>query len=83
MLRKTSFSYKAPAREIAPHNSPIFIGGAGRSGTSPLRTILNAHPRIAIGAELKVHSNYRPILTPTVTAPRPFGQALFNLTGRD
>jgi len=34
--------------------SPIFIGGTGRSGTSLLRTILNAHPRIAIGTELKV-----------------------------
>ena len=35
-------------------DEPIFIGGAGRSGTSLLRTILNAHSRIAIGAELKV-----------------------------
>ncbi len=34
--------------------APIFIGGAGRSGTSLLRTILNAHSRIAIGAEFKV-----------------------------
>lgn len=32
----------------------IFIGGAGRSGTSLLRTILNAHSHISIGAELKV-----------------------------
>lgn len=35
-------------------HSPIFIGGAGRSGTSLVRSILNAHSRIAIGAELKV-----------------------------
>lgn len=33
--------------------SPIFVGGAGRSGTSLLRTLLNAHSHIAIGAELK------------------------------
>jgi hypothetical protein len=35
-------------------DKPIFIGGAGRSGTSLLRTILDSHPRIFIGAELKV-----------------------------
>jgi hypothetical protein len=33
---------------------PIFIGGVGRSGTSLLRTLLNAHPNIAIGQELKI-----------------------------
>jgi len=33
---------------------PIFVGGAGRSGTGLLRAIINAHPRIAIGSELKV-----------------------------
>jgi len=34
-------------------SSPIFIGGAGRSGTSLLRTLLNTHPNIAIGTEFK------------------------------
>ena len=33
---------------------PIFIGGVGRSGTSLVRSITNAHPRIAIGPELKM-----------------------------
>jgi hypothetical protein len=33
---------------------PIFIGGAGRSGTTLLRVVLDSHPRIACGPELKV-----------------------------
>ena len=33
---------------------PIFIGGAGRSGTTLLRVMLDAHPNICSGPELKV-----------------------------
>ena len=33
---------------------PVFVGGAGRSGTKLVRAILNAHPNIAISHELKI-----------------------------
>jgi len=33
---------------------PVFIGGSGRSGTTLLSTILDSHPNIACGLELKV-----------------------------
>jgi len=40
--------------EIVPLNSsPIFIGGTGRWGTTLLRVMLNSHPNIACGPELK------------------------------
>jgi protein-tyrosine sulfotransferase len=35
-------------------NAPIFIGGAGRSGTTLLRVMLNAHPRLCSGPEFKL-----------------------------
>ena len=38
--------------------SPVFIGGAGRSGTTLLRVILDSHPNIVCGPEIK--------LTPTL-----------------
>ena len=36
------------------NNAPIFIGGAGRSGTTLLRVIIDSHPNIACGPELKI-----------------------------
>lgn len=35
-------------------SSPIFIGGAGRSGTTLLRVMLNAHPNLCAGPEFKM-----------------------------
>ena len=39
------------------NNSPIFIGGAGRSGTTLLRVMLNAHKNLCGGPEFKMIPN--------------------------
>lgn len=46
LLRESRHESKIP--------SPIFVGGASRSGTTLVRVILDSHPRIACGPELKV-----------------------------
>lgn len=58
MLQRVS-GYPAPptaasAASAADAAPPIFLGGAGRSGTTLLRVMLDSHPRIACGPELKV-----------------------------
>lgn len=40
------------------NNSPIFIGGASRSGTTLIRVIIDSHPRIFCGPELAVGSTW-------------------------
>lgn len=39
-------------RRIRFEGNPIFIGGDGRSGTTLLSLVLNAHPDLAVGPEL-------------------------------
>lgn len=50
--------WSSPWRSL---QSPVIIGGCGRSGTTLLRAALNAHPRIAIGPETGVFSGNRDI----------------------
>lgn len=39
-----------------PESAPFFVVGASRSGTTMLRLMLNAHPRLAVPPELKYFS---------------------------
>jgi hypothetical protein len=47
-------SSKEMSKEMSAGNDgPIFVGGAGRSGTTLIRVMLDSHPRICCGPELK------------------------------
>ena len=48
-----------PARAL---ESPIFIVGAARSGTSLLSRLMNSHPRIAVPFESHIYSTFLPWL---------------------
>src|SRR5579871_2540590 len=44
---------------VSPDDSPIFVIGTGRSGTTLLRQMLNAHPRIHVTHEAGFYSYAR------------------------
>jgi hypothetical protein len=58
-LRKSARRFLLSLRDVAEEDStmfsdirPIFIVGAGRSGTTLLQLMLNAHPRISVAGEI-------------------------------
>jgi hypothetical protein len=53
-LPQISASPSEGEKEQSSLPPPIFVGGAGRSGTKLVRAILNAHPNITFGHELKI-----------------------------
>jgi hypothetical protein len=58
--------------------APIFIGGAPRSGTTLLRVILDTHPRIYCGTELRV---IQALANLSVSAERSAGRILESAYG--
>ncbi len=56
LKRQVVGALQALGIDVADDGEPefVFIGGAGRSGTTLLRAMLDAHPRMACGPELKL-----------------------------
>jgi hypothetical protein len=54
-----------------PDCSPIFVVGAGRSGTTLLQLMLNAHPRIAVAGELSYFDQILQLRTVVPELERP------------
>jgi hypothetical protein len=54
-----------------PDWSPIFVVGAGRSGTTLLQLMLNAHPRIAVAGELSYFDQILQLRTVVPELERP------------
>jgi len=65
-------------RQIPRQTGPIFIGGAGRSGTTLMRALLDAHPRICCGPELKALPEISGLYRSFAAASSPVQQAYGN-----
>src|SRR5436309_1877627 len=69
-----------------PDESPIFVVGTGRSGTTLLRQMLNAHPRIHVTHEAGFYSYTRhapPALSASAWLERYFQTYSFAWLGLD